>query len=310
MSIEVEKSLQEHYKLFDIPMSKIGEMHYQILESDMMVDKQKEEDEGFKTEIGRDEIHWWVYRKEKDLNDFKNRTENALVSFQKMKEDSVKLRQFLQPKRYSELIYGIRNFCVQHESEIQALQNYVKWLAEKDPRAPSILFTYRVWGSTRLGERTIPISKQEKKIVVNACIETTLGLRMWFHGPTLARTFSDVQYEKFESMQPEDYSTPVIIPEDVVVSRASNEILSNMSEYFECLRNSLRNILLEIEEFETSENILHSNKFWESFVRKVMTLPVETMKWDFKRTLGMWEAKGNDKKKKEREFCEDVGMHV
>lgn len=306
MSANIKKMLQEHYKLFESPISKIGELHYNILKSQAVVDEQKRSDKSFEEEIGRDEIHWWIFYKEKDLKELKNKTEKVLERFQRVKEDSAKLRQSLRPKNYPELIDNMKKFCVDHESEIQALLDYVNWLAAKDLRAVIMLFSYRVWGSTRMGDRTIPVSKKDEKTMVNACIEIALGLRRSLHGPMISRMFNDVSYEIYESMQPEDYSIPIAIPWGEVVFRASNEILLEMAEYFEFLRNSLRNILLEIEEYEISDNILHDDKFWKSFVRKVMTLPVENMKWDFKETLAMWETRGTMKKKKEVEFCEDI----
>ncbi|MDE1845405.1 MAG: putative DNA binding domain-containing protein [Thaumarchaeota archaeon] len=306
MSEIIGKMLQEHYKLFEGASQKVGELHYLILKSQEIVENLKRNDKSFEGEIGRDEIHWWIFYKEKDLKELKNRTGEVLEAFQRVKEDSVKLRQSLQPRSYSELIDGMKKFCIDHESEIQALLDYVKWLATKDPRSVIMLFNYRVWGSTRMGDRTIPVSKKNEKATVNACVEISLGLRRSAHGPMISRAFNDVSYEIFESMQSEDYSTPIEIPWDGVVTRASNEILMDMAEYFEFLRNALRNILLEIEEYETSDSILHDNGFWKSFVGKVIELPIENMVWDFKVTLAMWEAKGTMKKKKEVEFCEDI----
>ena len=79
--------------------------------------------------------------------------------------------------------------------------------------------------------------------------------------------------------------------------RASYEILTEMSEYFEFLRQSLRNILLDIKKYEESDSILYDNKFWKIFVKNVMVLPIETMTWDFKQTLAMWEMNRKRKKK-------------
>lgn len=307
MSMNVEKVLQEHTKLFENPMSKIGEIHCTILKSQKIVEDQRRDDKDFETEIGYDEIHWWVFYKEKDLKELKSETKEALETFQKMKEDSVKLRQSLQPKRYSELIDGMKRFCVEHESEIQILLDYVKWLEQRDPRALYMLFTYRVWGSTRRGDRTIIIGENYGNGAINAGTEVALGLRTGYQGPVIGAIFSNISYEHFESMQPEDYSLkPIVISEEEVMSRASAEILIDMSEYFEFLRNSLRNILLEIDEFETSDNILHNDNFWKSFVRKVMTLSIENKLWDFKEILPMWNAKGEVRKEKEVEFAEDV----
>jgi len=306
MPTYIEQMLHEHHKLFHNPVLKLGELHYHILKSVDAVENLKKEDKEFSKEIGHDEIHWWVFYKETDLKNLKNRTKKALESFQKIKEDSIKLRDSLKPKLYSQLIESMKNFCIEHETEIQVLLDYVKWLDEKDPRAPSILFTYRVWGSTRMGDRTISISKRDEESVINLCTEIALGLRESFHGPTVGRIFNEVSYEIFESLQPEDYSNPISISEEVVITRASNDILREVAEYFEFLRNSLRNILLEIDEFETSANILHNDGFWRSFVKAVITLPIENNLWDFKETLAMWKTGGEIKKEKEVEFCEDV----
>lgn len=133
--------LQEHYKLFEGATSKVGELHYLILKSQEIVEKLKRNDKSFEEEIGRDEIHWWIFHKEKDLKELKNRTGEVLEAFQRVKEDSVKLRQLLQPRTYSELIEGMKKFCIDHESEIQALLDYVKWLATKDPNLLSYYST-------------------------------------------------------------------------------------------------------------------------------------------------------------------------
>lgn len=297
--------LEEHYKLFQQPMLKIGELHRQILKSVESVENQKKTNSDFKAEIGQDEIHWWVFYKEIDPKELKIKTKAVLKSAQKIKDDSVKLRNSMQPKRYSELIAGIKNFCTSHQMEIQNLFDYVDWLNKKDPRAPSILFTFRVWGSTRMGDRTYPTDRNESE-VVKACVEIILGLRRLYHGLTIGNVFNEISYEIFESTNPEEYSKPITISEETVVTRASHEILREMSEYFEFLRNSIRNILLEIDSYEKSMNLLHNDGFWRSFVHKVIQSPIERHLWDFKETLAMWEMSGEMKRKKEFEFCEDV----
>lgn len=306
MSEIIGKMLQEHSKLFEKPVSKIGELHYRILKSQEIVEAQKKNDRGFETEIGQDEIHWWVFYKEKDLKELKSKTEKTLEDFQRVKENAVKIRQSLHPNQYSELIDGIRKFCVDNELDIQSLLDYVNWLNAKDPRSVVMMFNYRVWGSTRMGDREIPVSKKDEKDTVNACIEIALGLRRAYHGPMISRALMDVSSDMYDSMQPENYSTSIIIPWDAVVSRASNEILTEMTEYFTCLRNSLRNILLEIEEYEKSIHILYDGNFWKLFVKKTMTLPIENMMWDFKETLSIWKKDNVSKKKKRQELCEDI----
>ena len=169
-----------------------------------------------------------------------------------------------------------------------------------------MLFNYRVWGSTRMSERTIPLSKIDEKTAINACIEIVLGLRGSYHVSTVDRTCIDIIDDIMSSKPLEDSFTSPEIPWDTVVLRASYKILTEMSEYFEFLRQSLRNILLDIKKYEESDNILYDNKFWKIFVKNVMVLPIETMVWDFKQTLAMWEMNRKRKKEKEVEFCEDV----
>lgn len=306
MFADVGTILEEHYKLFQQPILKVGELHQQILRSVESVENQKRKDKEFVIEIGRDEIHWWVFYKETNPKELKIRTKEALVGLQKIKEDSVKLRDSLQPKHYSELIEGIKNFCMDHQTEIQTLLDYVIWLNKKDPCAPSILFTYRVWGSTRMGDRTITTHNRNEMDVIKALVEIALGLRNPYHGLTVVRVFSEIIYDIFESAYPEDYSKPITISEETVVTRASQEILREMSEYFEFLRNSLRNILLEIDAYEKSMHLIHNDGFWRSFIYKVIQNPIERHLWDFKETLAMWEMSGEMKRKKEFEFCEDV----
>ena len=306
MCSNIKKMLQEHSSLFENPISKIGELHYKILKSKEIVDEQRKKDEDFGKKIGFDEIHWWVFYEETDLKELKNKTKNALESSQKIKEKSVELKQSSRSNKYPELISNIKKFCVDHESEIQSLLDYANWLNAKDPRAVTMLFNFRVWGSTRMSERTIPLSKIDEKTAINACIEIALGLRGSYHMPTVSRTCNNIMDDILSSKPLEDSFIPTEIPWDTVVLRASNEILTEMSKYFEFLRDSLKHILLVIEEYEKSDNILHDNKFWKVFVKDVMMLPVETMKWDFKQTLAMWEMKGKRKKEKAVEFCEDV----
>jgi len=302
----IDEMLKEHHKLFENPVSKVGELHYKILESDIIVEKERHSDKGVDEEIGRDEIHWWIFYKEKDLKELKSKTEKVLESAQKIKEDSVKLKEMLFVKKYSKLIDEIKKFCVEHELQIQSLIDYVDWLSEKDPKAPIMLFNYRILGSTRMGDRRINIFKRSKEITIKACTEIVLGLRRSYHGPTVGRVCNNVLGDILDSKDPEDYETPIKIPLDEVAIKTSHEVLHEMLDYFVCLRDALRNILLEIKEYEVSESILYDDNFWRSFVKKVMVLPVENMRWDFKRALGMWMTKNSMKKKKEVEFCEDV----
>jgi hypothetical protein len=298
--------LKEHHKLFENPVSKIGEFHYKILESEIITDKNRHDDKSVDDAIAGDEIHWWIFYKEKDLKELQDKTEKVLESAQKLKEDSVKLKEKLIVKEYSKLIDEIKKFSVDQEIQIQSLIDYVDWLTEKDPMAPIILFNYRIWGSTRMGDRRINVLKRDYDTTIKACTEIALGLRRSYHGPTVGRVYNNVLGDILDSKNPEDYETPIEIPWEDVAIKTTYEVLDEMSQYFECLRDALRNILLDIKEYEISESILYDDNFWRSFVKKVITLPVENSRWDFKQTLGMWTEKGSMKKEKEIEFCADV----
>lgn len=306
MSNMIQEMLQEHYKLFENPVTKLGELHYKILETELNVEKKKRADKQFEKEIGYDEIHWWVFLKEKNIIELKNKTEKILKSAQKLKEDSDILTKTSFPKKYSEVIDNLKNFCISHESEIQDLLDYTNWLISKNPMAAIMLFNYRVWGSTRMGDRKIRLDVKDKQSTIYSCIEIALGLRQSFHSPTLVRQYIDVDYDLYEKMQHEDYTTHVEIPWETVVGRASNEIHSEMSDYFRGLRDSCRHILMEIDEYEKSIHILHDDNFWKLFVKKAMTIPIEKMLWDFKETLPIWQKDNISKKKKRQKVCEDI----
>jgi len=80
-----------------------------------------------------------------------------------------------------DLIRKIKEFTESHREEIRALYDYVVWLHEKDLLAPCILFTYRIWGSTRLSDRMVEITANtidEDQKMVKICTEVALGLRM------------------------------------------------------------------------------------------------------------------------------------
>ena len=90
--------------------------------------------------------------KEQDVEELLQRTERTLIAIQTLKEKSDKLTN-KYPKTYEELISILAGFLDFYKDEIQILYDYVLWLAEKDKCAPSILYSYRVWGTTRRSQR-------------------------------------------------------------------------------------------------------------------------------------------------------------
>jgi hypothetical protein len=98
------------------------------------------------------------------------------------------------------------------------------------------------------------------------------------------------------------------IPMPRAVRRASRMAFDECATYFTCLRDSLRNVLLDIETFIEEQNLLSSDAFWRAFVCKAIeTHKTEPQLWDFKETLPMWKMEnGPGKEHAKVTFAEDV----
>jgi len=135
----------------------LGEIHWAVLKAARAMDRERwdkvkrefgsqYEDTAFGKEVGMDEIHWWIFEKEPDVDELLAKTEEALKAAQVLKNASVKLKGG-EPESYEKLLLSLRAFAEQHRSEVYALHDYVMWFANRHLMAPRILFTYRVWGS-------------------------------------------------------------------------------------------------------------------------------------------------------------------
>lgn len=98
------------------------------------------------------------------------------------------------------------------------------------------------------------------------------------------------------------------IPEGQVVARAARETYDECSEYFTFVRDSLRNIALEIEKCKEQRNLIHSDVFWQQFISKVVrTKTTEPQLWDLKETLTVWHIRqGEEREKAKVTLAEDV----
>ncbi len=252
-----------HEELFSGSSLEIGKIHWYIQKADTVMDQQRwikgenffdhKELTAFGKEVGFDEIHWWIFNKETDIMELYGRTEKTLNSVQKLKEDSFRLKEKNYSESYQELVKRIKEFTESHKEEIHALYDYVVWLNKKDLLAPSMLFTYRVWGSTRLSDRTVII---DENIIdndmerVKYCTEVSIGLRSRGSSGryTLEDVYDDICADIAESVDPEFLSSISVSDEDVLV-RTSYKIRDELAEYFEYIRQSLRNILLDINKY-------------------------------------------------------------
>jgi hypothetical protein len=94
----------------------------------------------------------------------------------------------------------------------------------------------------------------------------------------------------------------------LVVARAAWTVFGECATYFTCLRDSLRNVLLDIEKRIEQHQLIDSDAFWRSFILKaVETKKTEPLLWDFKETLTMWKVtKDPEKGLAKVTFAEDV----
>jgi hypothetical protein len=105
-----------------------------------------------------------------------------------------------------------------------------------------------------------------------------------------------------DSIDPE-YQEVVTVPWTTVVSRTCYEVLDELAMYFELIRQSLRNIVVEITKRNEPILLLSRDSFWVSFVTKAMARPVEGQLWDFKVALDMWQVIGRDRAQAKVKFC-------
>ena len=98
----------------------------------------------FGREVGGDEIHWWVFEKERELDALEAQTAESLRAAQGLKANSALLKQ-LEPSSYMDVLLALKEFTQRNRSEIEVLLKYLVWLQQRNELAPSVVFTYRVW---------------------------------------------------------------------------------------------------------------------------------------------------------------------
>jgi hypothetical protein len=312
-----------HEVLFSDATIKLGEIHWTLLRSASAMDSKRctvteasigsnYEDTEFGKEVGRDEIHWWIFQRETDVDELLVKTRQALESAQVLKKASTKLKS-REPESYSGLLLTLRNFAEQYATEIDSLQEYVGWLMNRDVMAPRILFTYRVWGSTRMSDRHMNIDDEENArsdmSKLHALTEMVLGVRQG-HRLVYDCVYDEVGLEIYESMDLEELSgnAELVVPENYVLRRTGYEVHENCAMYFTEIRNSLRNIEIDIEKFKEQRDLLQSDKFWREFIEKASGAKTsETQLWDFKETLAIWHVKKDPERREAKvTFAEDV----
>ena len=308
---------QVHDSLFSESTLKLGEIHWTLLKSACVMDGQRWHGSTYKNtafgkEVGGDEIHWWVFEKETDVDELLAITEQTLGSVQAFKQASSKLKKNT-PESYLDLLLTLKEFAEQHRAEIESLHDYVSWLMKRDVMAPRILFTYRVWGSTRMSDRRINVEGEEnatsdmKKL--RELTEIVLGVR---NGGALVydRARMEIGFSIFDGLDPEEQAGDgeIIIPERQLIRRTAHDVYENCATYFTEVRDSLRNIKIDIEKVKEQRALFESDEFWREFITKARSVKTsEPQLWDFKETLTIWHVKTEPERRQAKvKFAEDV----
>ena len=207
----------------------------------------------FGNEVNFDEIHWWIFRKETNVEELLERTKKALNSTLKIKRDSDILKRKVHFKSYIETIEKLVEFLEEHDEEIQALFEYVSWLNKKDVLAPSILFSDKIWRSTRLDYKIIHhFDIEENDDIIKRCAEGALGLGDPILGYTLINVYMDIGSDLYDSDPEGYYNKP--FPLDTLFFQTSHRIFDKLNMYFRLIRTSLDTVIDEINKhFELNE---------------------------------------------------------
>jgi hypothetical protein len=283
----------------------LGKIHWYLLHADIRMQNMKyreHEGAGFPTitqtafgkDVQEDEINWWVFKQEHDIKTLKEKTQRALDAAQVLQKASKELTKYFYPSLRG-LCGEYERFVRQYEREVKQILEYVQWLHERNELAPTILFNYRTWGSTRMADRSVrelgeisdPNTLEHLSFVVMGIIQ--------IYGPKLSDVRLELESDKYEEN---------IDFDDLPNSPYPYEFVS----YFEKLRDSLRNVLLDIAQRETQDRLFTSDDFWRAFISKAArSVKTEQKYWDFKQTLSMWHTKREPaKSEKEHKFAEIV----
>jgi hypothetical protein len=316
---------ETNHDLLYCPASlKLGELHWHILKAANALENQgytfvqtqgslgRQEPTNLGKEVGGDEINWWLTKKEPNPEELRIRTITVLDGVQKLKKgaDTLKTTEF--PTSYANLLSTLRQFATQYVFEIDMLYEYVVWLERRHELAPTILYAYRVWGTTRARDRWIDIESDDTMSpeITKLCLEMVLGVRLRTFC-TYDQVYLNMGQEIYDSMSMmEDQQSdaePIVVPLDDVVRRTAYETYDACSVYFTEIRDSLRNILLDVEKLSEQQSLLHSSSFWRDFITKALAVRMtEPRTWDFKETLSIWHAQGAGQATARLDFAEHV----
>jgi hypothetical protein len=309
--------------VFSHAVLRLGEFHWYLLKAARLLIARthtkgvaegtrfvKLEQTDFGQEVGRDEINWWVFKKEPDLPELQARAKGALDAVQTLKADVVKLKG-RGYKSYEHLLTTLKELVDAHGAQVDELYDFVRWLYERDVLAPSILFAYRVWGSTRVGDRWRDVDADTPDDEVSSTprllAEIVLGLRRGMGLNAWDKAWMEAGEDAWYRLAGSEYEGNIEVDQDEVLSRTAWLVTDEFATYVEEVRDSLRNVLLDIETCLRERNLLESDRFWRKFVVKAASSnKTETQLWDFKETLTMWHVAGAEKDRARVTFAEEA----
>jgi len=264
----------------------------------------------FGDEVENDEINWWVFKQEHDIPTLRKKAGVALRAAQTLKDGAQRIaKSYYQSLKELDVIY--EQFAKKYDQEILAVLDFVQWLHTRNELAPSILFNYRTWGSTRMADRTTEtqLGDLDNPTVLEKLSLIVLGL-FQRELPTSHYVRFELEADFFDSIGPEDYYKGLGegVSEQKVEKKTAYQAVNEFAIYFAQLRDSLRNVLLDIERRETQERLFTSDDFWRSFILKAaLSTKTEQKYWDFKQTLDMWHVKSEPaKSEKANKFAEII----
>jgi len=310
----LDNPYDKHERLFSDTGLKLGKCLWYMLAADQEIARKMYEGKtnstgfgirtAFGEEVGKDEIHWWVYKKESHIEELQGNVKLTLCALQDLKEATSNLEPY-GIQTYADLLTCLTTFVEAHKEQINDLYEFVVWLHGRDSLAPSILFTYRVWGATRRSDRRLELNGTNidavsdeviEELTVIACgLADRRGYRRHSEAMNIGAELYDSDPETFRSQD---------IPEGSIVQRTAYKALTECSVFFEQLRESLRNIDIDIEKYLAEKNLLKSESFWKRFILKAKEPGrIEPELWDFKESLPMWHASGAAAQKAQVDFC-------
>ena len=144
---------------------------------------------------------------------------------------------------------------------------------------------------------------------LRALTEIVLGVRdrLWL---VYDKMHMEIGFAIFDNLDPEELAAEesIPIPEKPLIRRTAYAVYENCLTYFTEIRDSLRNILLDIEKFKEQRTLFESDEFWREFIIAAMSAKTcESQLWDFKETLTIWHVQNDPAKRKAQvRFAEDV----